>query len=255
MLHQHEYIDGNAGNLSVRLAPDRVLVTPAGRAKGFLQPEQMLVIDLDGGVVSPAPGGLRPTSETLMHLEAYRRRPDVGGVVHAHPITSVALSIAGISLAECVIPESVVILGLVPTLPYATPSSVENQNAIHEAILGHDALILSNHGTLTVGPTLWDAYMKLETLEHTARTIALAKLLGGTPALPPEQVAKLLATRRKEGHARPGDEEAFCLACGVCHAPGAHTAPRAFTDAVARDEDALAQRIAEAVRQQLADWK
>jgi L-fuculose-phosphate aldolase len=190
-----------------------------------------------------------------MHLEAYRRRPDVNGVVHAHPITSVALSIAGISLAECVIPESVVILGLVPTLPYATPASEENQRAIREAIVGHDALILKNHGTLTVGPTLWSAYLKLETLEHTARTIALAKLMGGTPSLPPEQVEKLLKARREGGFARPGDEAEFCLACGVCHPPGDHLPPQARPASVARDDADLVKRIADSVRQQVRDFK
>ena len=253
LMHQHEYVDGNSGNLSVRLGPDRILVTPAGVAKGFLEPQQLLVIDQQGLPLEPARPGLKPTSELLMHLEAYRRRPDVNAVIHAHPITSVALSIAGISLAECVIPEAIVVLGLVPTLPYATPASEENQRAIREVIVGHDALILKNHGALTVGPNLWSAYLKLETLEHTARTIALAKLLGGTPSLPAEQVEKLLQSRRELGYARPGDEEEFCLACGVCHRPGEHRAPRAWTDRVASDDAEWVKRIAEEVRQRIRE--
>jgi L-fuculose-phosphate aldolase len=251
LMHQHEYVDGASGNLSVRLGPGRVLVTPSGLAKGFLDPGQLMVIDLEGRVLEPPPPGLKPTSEILMHLEAYRRRPDVNGVIHAHPITSVALSIAEVSLAECVIPEAIMILGLVPTLPYATPSSAENQQAIREAIVSHDALILKNHGTLTVGPTLWKAYLRLETLEHTARTIALAKLLGGTPSLPPHQIEKLLQTRRELGYARPDDDQDFCLACGVCHPAGDHLAPKAWTDGAARDEAEMVQKIAEEVRRRL----
>jgi L-fuculose-phosphate aldolase len=257
LMHEHEYVDGTSGNLSARLSPDRILATPSGLAKGFLEPNHLIVVDLSGEVVSAAPG-LRPTSELLMHLEAYRRRPDVNAVVHAHPITSVALSIAGISLAECVIPEAIVALGLVPTTPYATPSSEENQRAIAEVITGHDALILQYHGTLTVGRTVTEAYLRLETLEHTAKIVALTKLLGGGPALPPEQVTKLIQTRKDWGFARPGDEEAFCVACGVCHPQGQHASPprsgpAVWDDASAHAEDKLVREIVERVRRELAE--
>src|SRR3990172_9052164 len=192
-MHARELVDGASGNLSARLGPDRILATPSGLPKGALQPEQLLVVDEQGAGISALPR-LQPTSEMPMHLEAYRRRPDVSAVIHAHPITSVALSIAGVSLAECVIPEAVVVLGLVPTLPYSTPSSEENQRAISEVIVGHDALILQYHGALTVGRDVMEAYLRMETLEHTAKIVALAKLLGGKPPLPPEQVEKLIQT-------------------------------------------------------------
>jgi L-fuculose-phosphate aldolase len=162
-------------------------------------------------------------------------------------VASVALSIAGISLEECVIPEAVVVLGLVPTTPYATPSSAENQAAIAGLITGHDAILLRYHGTLTVGPTVTDAYLRLESLEHTAQIIALTRLLGGGPPLPPEQVAKLIQTRSAWGFARPGDAEAFCQACGVCHLPGDHHPPPAAES----DEDRLVRLIADRVRQAL----
>jgi L-fuculose-phosphate aldolase len=250
LMHAHEFVDGASGNLSARLSPERILATPSGLAKGFLEPEQLIVVNPAGELVAGRPG-LKPTSELLMHLEAYRRRPDINAVIHAHPITSVALSIAGISLAECVIPEAVVVLGLVPTTPYATPSSEENQRAISEVIVGHDAVILQYHGTLTVGRDVMDAYLKLETLEHTARIIALSKMLGGGPALPPEQVAKLIQTRKEWGFSRPGDDEEFCLACGVCHADGQHTprpAAGVWDDTAATAEDRLIKTIAEQVR-------
>jgi L-fuculose-phosphate aldolase len=189
-----------------------------------------------------------------MHLEAYRRRPDVNGVVHAHPITAVALSIAGVSMAECMIPEAVVVLGLVPTTPYANPASEENQRAIAEVIVSHDALVLQYHGTLTVGADVYEAYLRLETLEHTAKILALTKLLGGGPALPPDQVSKLLSARQAGGFARPNDAGEFCLACGVCHPDGQHQ-PRAqrevWDDAAASDEDRLVRAIAERVRAEL----
>ncbi len=253
LMHAQELVDGTSGNISARLGPDHILTTPAGLAKGFLAPEQLIVVNLRGEVVKAAPG-LRPTSELLMHLEAYRRRPDVNGVVHAHPITAVALSIAGVSLAECLVPEAVVVLGLVPTTPYSTPSSEENQRAIAEVIVSHDALVLQYHGTLTVGGDVNEAFLRLETLEHTAKIVALTRLLGGGPSLPPEQVSKLLTARAALGFARPADEQEFCLACGVCHAAGDHR-PRAqpvvWDDTATRDEAELVRRIAERVRRAL----
>lgn len=253
-MHAHGLVDGFSGNLSARLGPRHLLATPSGLAKGMLAPEQLIVVDLDGHLVEAAPG-LKPTSELLMHLEAYRRRADIRAVVHAHPPTAVALTIAGVSLAECVIPEAVVVFGLVPTAPYATPSSIENQHAISELIVGHDAILLAYHGSLTVGRSVTEAYLRLESLEHTARIIALTRLLGGGAALPPEQVAKLLQTRQEWGFSRPGDLEEFCLACGVCHPSGEHRPPAparpAWDDAAATEEERLARRIAERVRQRM----
>src|SRR3989338_3680061 len=244
LMHAHEFVDGASGNISARLEADPLLAPPSGLAKGFLEPDQLIVVNMRGELVRGAPG-LKPTSEMLMHLEAYRRRPDINAVIHAHPVTSVALSIAGISLAECVIPEAVVVLGLIPTTPYATPSSQENQQAISEVIVGHDALILQYHGTLTVGRDLMEAYLRLETLEHTAKIIAPSPLLGGGPALPPPQAAQLIQTRREWGFSRPGDEDEFCLACGVCHSNGQHT-PRpargVWDDAAVSAEDRLVQQ-------------
>lgn len=259
LLHTRDLVDGSAGNISARLGPDRLLCTPSGLAKGFLEPDDLIIIDMDGRLVSGRPGR-KPTSELAMHLEAYRRRPDVNGVVHAHPITAVALSIAGVSLAECVIPEAIVFLGLVPTTPYATPSSEENRRAISDVILSHDALVLQYHGSLTVGRDVMEAYFRLETLEHTAKIIALSKLMGGGPPLPPEQVTKLIATRDALGLGRPADAEEFCLACGVCHVEGRHqprpaaapSAPaRPWDDTAATDEDRLVGLIAARVRQAL----
>lgn len=254
LMHAHDLVDGAAGNISARLGPDRLLATPSGLAKGFLEPEQLIIVNMQGDLLQGLPG-LRPTSELLMHLEAYRRRPDVNAVVHAHPVTAVALSIAGISLAECVVPEAVVVLGLIPTTPYATPSSEENQRAIADLIVGHDAIILQYHGTLTVGADVHEAYLRLETVEHTAKIIALSRLLGGGPALPPDQVAKLLATRQAWGFGRPDDAEDFCLACGVCHPSGEHQprpARAAWDDAALGEEDRLVRVIADRVRHELS---
>lgn len=205
-MYARDFISGIAGNLSVRLGPDRLLITPTGRNKADLAPAEMLVVDMQGNCVD-GDAVCRPTSELPMHLEAYRQRPDVGAVIHAHPITCVALSLVGISLVPPYIPEALVLLGPIATSPYATPSSTENRDAIAGLIGDHDVIVLAHHGTLTVGKDLEDAYGKLEVLEHTARTVALAHQLGTPRRLEEEAVEKLLDLRRRMGLAHPGESD------------------------------------------------
>ena len=219
LLHQKGYVVATDGNVSVRLSEKHVLSTPSGFSKGFLAPEQLVVTDLAGRKVpsyEPASRDLKPTSELLMHLEAYRQRPDIVSVIHAHPPVCVALSIAGISLARCLLPEVVVTLGLIPTAEYATPSSGEGPGAIRELIANHDALIIQRHGTLTVGKDPFDAYLKLEKVEHLAHVTLILRQLGREAPLPPSEVAKLLQVRKEKGLAREGEAEDFCASCGVC---------------------------------------
>lgn len=215
LMHRQGYINGLAGNISARLSDNRILTTPSGLAKGFISPEQLIIVDLDGNKIEDISGeDLKPTSELSMHLEVYKKRDDVGGVVHAHPPTAIALTIAGVSFQRCLIPEVVVSLGLVPTTPYATPSSTENRDAIATLIDHHDAIMLAYHGSLTVAKDVWLAYLLLETLEQSAQVLYRVEQLGGGEDLPPEQVQKLLASRRKLGFWHEGDEELFAKYCG-----------------------------------------
>lgn len=218
LMHQNQYIDGAAGNISARLDEARILATPSGLAKGFMEPDQLIVVDLEGqrtGEATDANRSLKPTSELLMHLECYRRRPDVYGVVHAHPATAVALTLIGYDFRRCIIPEAVILLGMIPTTPYATPASAENRDAIRDLIAEHDVIMLAHHGSLTVSDSVWDAYLRLETLEHTARILYMAQQLGGPHELPPSQVSKLLSIRQKLGLKREGDLDRFAEALGV----------------------------------------
>ena len=133
LMYERGLVVGIDGNVSARLDEDHVLCTPSGLCKGMMAPEQLIVVDMEGHKVesgTTASRDLRPTSEVPMHLEVYRQRPDIDGVVHAHPPITVALSIAGVSLADCMLPEVIVNLGLVPTTEYATPASEENARAI-----------------------------------------------------------------------------------------------------------------------------
>jgi L-fuculose-phosphate aldolase len=192
------YIAGAAGNLSARLNEDRLLITPSGASKGELSPDELLVIDQEGNCLE-GDGTCRPSSELPMHLEIYRQRPDVGAVVHAHPVYCVALSLVGVSLQTPYIPEALVLLGPVATTRYATPSSTENRDAIRGLIGEHDAIVLAQHGSLTVGVDPEEAFMRLEVLEHTAHTVATAYMLGEPRALSEEAVGKLLRMRAKMG--------------------------------------------------------
>jgi L-fuculose-phosphate aldolase len=246
LLYERGLIVATDGNISARLDDGNILITPSGLCKGLMTPDQLIVIDLDGRKVGPgteANQHLKPTSETAMHLEAFKKRPEVMAVVHAHPPYAIALSIAGISLADCMLPEAIVFLGLTPTTPYATPSSEENAQAIREVITGHDALVLQRHGSLTVGSSPLNAFYRTETLEQIARITFMLHQLGGGQSLPPYQVEKLIETRQSLGLGRAADEAEFCHICGVCSTNGHHTCsphPTAVNDELI---SAIAKRV------------
>lgn len=212
LMRQYGYIDATSGNISARLDEEHVLCTPSGLSKGRMLPDQLIVVNMDGekvGIPTAANYDLHPTSEILMHLECYRQRPDVNGVVHAHPETAVALTVAGISMEKALLAEVVIMLGLVPTAPYATPCGSDDRDSIRELIVSHDAVMLSHHGSLTVGANVWTAYLRLEVLEHFANILFKAEQLGGVRALSQQNVEDLLGLRRKFGYGLPEDEALF----------------------------------------------
>lgn len=228
LMYERSLIVAADGNISARLDEQTILLTPSGLCKGMMTPDQLITVDMSGRKVGPETAAnrhLKPTSEITMHLEVYKQRPDVLGVVHAHPPHAIALSIAGISLADCMVPEAVVGLGLTPTTPYANPASEENARAIRQVIVGHDALVLERHGSLTVGRSPMDAFFRTETLEQIARITYMLHQLGGGHPLPPHQVEKLIQARRKLGLDRAADAADFCEYCGVCHLEGEYTQP------------------------------
>jgi len=197
LCYQKGFIAGADGNLSVRLQDGTVIVTPAGAMKGFLQPHHLAHVDLEGRVVDGGPG---PSSELGIHLVSYRERPDVRAVVHTHPPHAVALSIAEVDLLAPVIPEIVVTIGGTPTAPYATPGTDELPESIRAIVRCSDTLIMKNHGAVTLGGNLMDAFRKLDMVEHTAHILWLAhSLRGGVDPLPAEAVRKLLETRGSLG--------------------------------------------------------
>lgn len=196
MAYERGFITNVDGNFSVRLGNDGILITPAGLPKAFLQPEQVAHIDLTGKVLT---GDARPSTEVSMHVVAYRERPEMRAICHAHPKHAVAFTLAGLSLDLCVIPEVVVTIGSIPTAPYGTPGTQELPESIRDVIRCSDVVMLERHGALTMGTTFMDAFRKLEVIEHTAEILYYARTLGGVKELSPEQVQKLLDTRKQLG--------------------------------------------------------
>jgi len=208
------------GNVSLRLGKDRMLVTPSGLSKGFLTADDIVMVDLAG---RPIAGRGKPTSEIKMHVFAYRERPDVQAVVHGHPPVTVALALAGVSMAQCVLSESCLVLGAVPTAPYATPSTDEVTAALRPLIAAANAVIMDRHGALTLGRTLEEAYNRMETLEHTAKITHAARVLGPVQPLPEAEIEKLRAVARAFGLPEPPQGCEACNACpnGRAPSPGA----------------------------------
>lgn len=205
-MYERGFVAANDGNMSIRLSDDRLLVTPSGVSKGFLKASDLVVTDMQGERVS---GKLKPTSEVKMHIRAYELRDDVAAVVHAHPPYATAYAVAGIALTECILPEVIVSLGSIPLARYGTPSTDEIPRSIEDVVIRSDAFLLENHGVMTVGPDILNAYHKLETVEHFAKISFIARHLGSVSSLGHDEVQKLMALREKMGitGAYPGCEE------------------------------------------------
>lgn len=187
-LARQNLVAATDGNLSARQG-ERLLVTPSGVNKLWLRASELLWVDLEGRLLA---GERQPTSEILLHLEAYRQRPDVGAVIHAHPPLATALTLAGVSLLEPYLPEVVLTLGGIPTAPYATTGTPALAAAVRELLPCYDAILLAQHGALTLGRDLRDAFNKMAKVEHAALIVLTARLLGSARTLPPEEAAALL---------------------------------------------------------------
>lgn len=189
LLYDRGYVAANDGNLSMKTAPDRLLVTPSGVSKGRLTPDMLLVTDLEGNVLE---GNRHPSSETKMHLAVYRGRPDVGAVVHAHPPVSTAFAVCRRGMETPHLSELVTGLGAVPCTPsFAMLSTDQVPRSVEPYLADHCAVLLANHGALTWGEDLWEAFDRMETVEHTAKILLNARLLGDPVALTQEETAEL----------------------------------------------------------------
>ncbi len=192
------FIAANDGNISARLDDEAVLVTPTGVSKGFMSVGDILKVSLEGKLLV-AGKGRRPTSETPMHLAVYRTRADVGAVLHTHAPTATAFALTGARLDEPTLPEMIVFIRSVAMVPYALPGTEELPQAMAPYLADHDVFLLANHGAVTLGRTLEEAYFQMERLELVARIRLAAMTLGPARILPPEEAARLRASRGRAG--------------------------------------------------------
>jgi L-fuculose-phosphate aldolase len=203
-LYQRQLLAATDGNLSVRVG-DGLLTTPSGINKGFIREEDILTVDLTGQVLA---GVGQPTTELLLHLEVYQVRPEAGAVIHAHPPIATAFTLAGVSLAQGILPEVVLSLGAIPTAPYATTGTPEMAAAVRDLLPLYDAILLEQHGAVTIGQNLWEAYNRMEKVEHAAWTVWLARQLGRARTRPRPEVAKLTQLGLSKGYRPPANSPA-----------------------------------------------
>jgi L-fuculose-phosphate aldolase len=217
-LWERGYVASNDGNISVRIDDTRLITTPKSVSKGFMTADMMVVTDLAGKKLS---GERDPSSELKMHLQVYRDRPDARAVVHAHPPTATGFAVAGIPLDRAVLAEVVTTLGSIPIAEYATPSTDELPQACSKYLKAHDGLLLANHGALAIGPDLFTAYHRMETIEHFAKISLITRLLGREHLLSRAEVDRLQGLRGMYGIASPAP---VCTDDSVVTGPGGQVA-------------------------------
>lgn len=196
-LHARNMLAAGDGNISFRISDQEILITPSGVSKAFIQPEDLAVITLDNQILKG-----KPSSERLMHLEVYKKCPEATAVVHAHPPTAVAWTVAFPNLKELpanCLSEVILATGSIPFVPYARPGGLEMGTHLLPFLPQHRALILSRHGALTWGESLDEAWMGMERIEHSAQILAEAQKLGGLSELPESEVLALQEMRLKLG--------------------------------------------------------
>ena len=233
MCHDRSLLVAMDGNLSVRLSDDLLLCTRAGCHKGLLEDEDLVIVDLEG---RKRRGRGEPTSEMAMHLACYRARADVEAVVHAHPPTCIAFTVAGVSMAQCVLPEAVLTIGGVPTLKYERTGTEELAELVGRATRTHDAVMMDRHGAVCVGSSVLDAFCKLETMEHTAKVLLAARQLGQVRELPAEEATQLRAMglARYGGPPPVSELPKHCEGCSGCGRPSREGLARPAGFSVAR---------------------
>ena len=210
LMYDRSYVVSSDGNISVKLADGRILATPTMTCKGRMTEDSLAVTDTSGRPLTDR----KPSSELAMHLLIYGERPDVKAVCHARPPHGTAFAVAGLPIDQPILSEVILTLGCVPLAGYGTPSTEELSDAMRPLLKHHNALLMANHGAVAYGADLWQAFDRLETLEHTARITILSRILGGSKSLPADAIEKLINVREAAGYLGEG---ARCQACGYLH--------------------------------------
>lgn len=193
-IYRKGWVAANAGNVSIRLPENRILCTRTGVSKGQIEMEDLILCDMSGTKLD---GCGECTTEIAMHIAVYELRSDVKSVVHAHPPIATGFAAAGRALNKALLPEVIISLGAVPLAPYGTPGTPALSNGMRKFIPEYDAILLENHGCTSYGPSVWEAFYRMETVENFAQVTLVAELLGGARSLPRQEVAKLFAARER----------------------------------------------------------
>ena len=219
-LWEKDYVDGNGGNLTVRVAANLVLCTPTLISKGFMKPCDMCLIDFDGKQIA---GEKKRTSEALTHLGIMKRQPKARACVHAHPVHATAFAVASVIPPPCLIPEAEVFLGKVGLAEYQTPGTIENGNAVGIVGVDHQVVLMQNHGVITWGDSIEDAEWKMENIDAYCRTVWIASQLGsGLHSFGAAKMKELIAIRQKLGM---DDVRAGTSECKLCDPAEFQAAP------------------------------
>ncbi len=213
LLYERNYVVSSDGNVSIRLDENRVLASPTMTGKGRMTEDDLALTDMDGKALNDK----KASSELAMHLLIYKMRPDIKAVCHAHPPHGTAFAVAGLAIDAPILSEVILTLGCVPLAGYGTPSTSELTDGMKPFIEHHNALLMANHGAVAYGEDLWQAFDRLETLEHTAKIAILANTLGGANDLPKGAIEKLINIREKAGYL---PEAARCQSCGYLDEAG-----------------------------------
>lgn len=185
------YTPGISGNISAR-NNNNIVITSSGSANGFLEPEDLSVIDFEGNVIS---GNSKPSSEKGLHIEYYRQRNDINAIFHVHSPYLTAFASAGISLSEKISPEIIYCFGEIPLADYALPGSKDLIEKTSRFFSDNDVILMKNHGVIVGGKSVKEAFLKLELVEEYAKTIICAKILGGAKILKEDDVQKIYSLR------------------------------------------------------------
>ncbi len=202
----------NDGNISIRVGENEVLCSPTMICKGFMKPEDICAVDLDGNQIA---GTRKRTSEILLHLAIMKERPDVKSVVHCHPPHATAFAVAREPIPQCVLPEVEVFMGEVPMAPYETPGGQKFADTVVPFLKnGTNTIILTGHGTVTFGKSLEDAYWKTEILDAYCKILLLSKQMGRVSYFTETETRELLELKQKLGFDDPRFHVEDCDLCG-----------------------------------------
>lgn len=250
-LWQRNYVDGNGGNIAIRVADDLALCTPTLVSKGFMKPEDMCLVDMEGNQKA---GKKRRTSEILMHLQIMKRQPKAKATVHCHPPHATAFAVAGVEPPTCMIPEIEVFIGKVPIAPYRTPGTPEMGKLVADLVDKHNTILMANHGVVSWSHLdVEDAYFKMEIVEAYCRTIWVASQLGTElKTFSPQHLQDLLNIKESLGIPDPRQGLKECELCDNDEwRPGVTCAATNNADSQTVNPDGEAEKVVQAVTEQI----